>query len=271
MINFLDFFKPKNSADLTKAAHEIPGLRYLTKAQIKELNELLPWSCFTVDKQGNTFGSRASHVKRETPQTIPDKRILQLNDLINLKNKTVTEFGCFEGIHTIALSDLAKHVKAIDSRVLNVAKTMVRLGFYKKTAEVFLYDLENLGPENCSDLECDVLFHVGVFYHLSDPVKHLKTLPLFTKQAILLDTHYAKPESVNKSYSVDGQSYKYFKYAEHGYTEVFSGMKDHSKWLTLDAITDLLNAGGFNKITILSDKLQRNGPRVCLLAARNNL
>jgi tRNA (mo5U34)-methyltransferase len=151
-----------------------PSVDALADEELKALNRILEWSCFTADGAGRRFGRRAWAGKRETPQPIPDPRIVLLNQKIPLAGLHVLEVGCFEGVHTIGLSRFAGKVTAVDARIENVVKTMVRCGFFECTPHVFKCDLEK--AEDAARLpQADVLHHVGVFYHLVDPVAHLRT------------------------------------------------------------------------------------------------
>lgn len=98
----------------------------LSDADLSRLNDLLPWQCFTLDSNGRRFGKQASAKKRNLPQAIPDHRITELNRRFPLAGLSVLEVGCFEGVHTIALAGYGAKVVGIDSRIENVAKTMVR-------------------------------------------------------------------------------------------------------------------------------------------------
>lgn len=226
--------------------------------------------CFTVDLNGRRFGSMAWESKRDTPQIIPDERIELLHKLFNLADKSVLEVGCFEGIHTIALSKYAKEVYAIDSRIENVVKTLVRSHLFGHKPTVFVCDLEN-NAESSRLPTIDVLHHVGVLYHLKDPVTHLLRLGKIVRDGMLLDTHYATEEMLNSNYEVQGRTYSYYKYGEGGRDEVFSGMYDHAKWLLLADIRHILSEMGFTDILVHRDEIQRNGPRVTLFAARPSL
>lgn len=236
--------------------------------ELMRLNELLPWRCFTVDSQGRRFGDAAWAEKRNAPQVIPDPRIQLLNQLIALERRSVLEVGCFEGVHTIALTRYARDVHAIDSRIENVVKTLVRTNLFGTKPTVSLCDIEDVDQfERIPAV--DVVHHVGVFYHLKDPVSHLRGLASKATDGILLDTHYATPAMANTSYQVGGRSFVCHKYVEGGRNEVFSGMYDHAKWLLLDDIKTLLIEAGFIDIRTAADELQRNGPRVTLYAAKN--
>ncbi|MEX0830741.1 MAG: methyltransferase domain-containing protein [Nitrospirales bacterium] len=242
-------------------------IEFLGDDDLSRLNSLLPWKCFTTDSRGQRFGNPAWKGKRNSPQVIPDKRIVWLDSLFNLSDKSVLEFGCFEGIHTIALAQRAAKVYAIDSRIENVVKTIVRANLLGFSPAVSVCDLEQE-----KDVErlpvVDVVHHVGVLYHLKNPVNHLIKVGALARQGILLDTHYATNDMA-KSTSVVGQhAYRYCHYQEKGRDEVFSGMYDHAKWLLLDDIKKILRDIGFSDICVYKDEQQRNGPRVTLSAAR---
>lgn len=144
-------------------------IEFLGDDDLSRLNNMLPWKCFTADSKGRRFGNPAWKGKRNGPQVIPDLRIVWLDSLFNLSDKSVLEFGCFEGIHTIALAQRAAKVYAIDSRIENVVKTIVRANLLGFSPTVSVCDLEQE-----KDVErlpvIDVLHHVGVLYHLKDPV-----------------------------------------------------------------------------------------------------
>ncbi len=245
-----------------------PFVDLLSDDQLKELNSILDWNAFTVDSHGRRFGLPASAKKRSAPQTIPDPRILLFDKEFDLKNKSVLEIGCFEGIHTLALANLAKSVTAIDSRVENVVKTLVRLGFFNRTARVFVCDIEKVEDSAKDFLKCDVLHHVGVLYHLLDPVRHLLALSNFVKDGIMLDTHIAEPGEVNGEYNVSGTTYKYKHYNEGGKKEVFSGMYNHAKWLLVEDIEKILRSAGFGSLNLIEKRSERNGSRILLIAKR---
>jgi hypothetical protein len=240
---------------------------FLSDEELRELNGLLRWNCFTVDSKGRRFGRRAWPGKREKPQPVPDQRIVRLNELFQLRGKDVLEFGCFEGVHTVGLSMFAGRVVAVDSRIENVVKTIVRSALFGYSPTVFKCDLEK--PGDFARLpQADVLHHVGVLYHLVDPVSHLLDLGRYVRQGIMLDTHFARPEKVDRAYVIRGRSVQYRHSDEGGKSEVFSGMGSHAKWLTLDTILSLLSETGFTAIDHVEEHEERNGPRLLLFARR---
>jgi hypothetical protein len=240
----------------------------LTDEELQELNNILRWNCFVVDSHGRRFGNQARSDKRNIPQIIPDRRIVLMNDYFNLSDKHVLEIGCFEGIHTIGLSQYAKSVTAFDSRIENMVKTIVRCSLFGMQPTIFKFNIEEqkLLNQNLDLLSADVMHHVGVLYHLIDPVQHLFDLKKYIRFGLMLDTHYALEKEANNKYEVNGKTYAYKKYREGGYADVFSGMYESSKWLKLDDIVSILKEVGFDQVDIIEDRNERNGPRVLILA-----
>lgn len=247
--------------------HDIPFVDPLTDEELAELNGLLPWRSFTVDRHGRRFGAAAWQGKRDRPQEVPDRRIVLMNERFALADKHVLEFGCFEGIHTVGLARFAARVTAVDGRVENVTKTIVRAAFYGCHPTVFKYDVEQ-APVQADFLRADVLHHVGVLYHLYDPVRHLLAIGRYIRLGVMLDTHYATEGEARLAYEVDGRQFRYKSYRELGRADVFSGLNEQSKWLTLEAIIGLLRDAGFPRVEVAELREERNGPRALLFAGR---
>jgi tRNA (mo5U34)-methyltransferase len=118
-------------------------------------------------------------------------------------------------------------------------------------------------------LQADVVFHVGVLYHLQDPVSHLLELSQFIRLGAILDTHYALEEEADLTYDVGGRHYRFRRRKKGGLSDAFSGMADHSKWLTLGGIVDLLKEDGFPEVAAIEKREERHGPRALLVARRS--
>jgi 2-polyprenyl-3-methyl-5-hydroxy-6-metoxy-1,4-benzoquinol methylase len=246
-----------------------PGrwLDQLTDADVAMVNRLLPWRCFTVDSHGRALGHGAWRGKRDHPQPIPDPRIELFHERFDLTSQHVLEIGCFEGVHTIALCQRAARVTAVDARIENVAKTVVRCALYDARPRVVVFDVEGTGQDEF--IRADLCHHVGVLYHLADPVSHLRRLGDWISRGIMLDTHYALPEEATHEYELEGTRFRFRRYTERGRRDVFSGTHSHSKWLVLDDIVGLLGQAGFDTIDIVERREERNGPRVLLFAERS--
>jgi hypothetical protein len=239
----------------------------LPDEELTRLNSLLPWRCFTVDTEGRPLGGTAWRGKRDAPQRIPDPRIERFHERFDLSDKHVLEIGCFEGVHTIALCRLAQRVTAVDARVENVVKTIVRCAFFDERPRVFVYDVEE-DQDGEEALHADVCHHVGVLYHLEDPVGHLRRLGNWISRGVMLDTHYAHDEDATDAYESAGEQFRFRPYTERGRGDVFSGLRPTSRWLRLQDITGVLRTVGFDAVEIVETREERNGPRVLLFAER---
>jgi tRNA (mo5U34)-methyltransferase len=247
--------------------HEIPFVDGLSDEDLAELNALLPWNCFTVDRHGRRFGNPAWEGKRTEPEPVPHPRIVRMHERLELSGKHVLEVGCLEGVHTVGLCRFAGRVTAIDSRIENVVKTIVRCSLYGVHPTVLQCDVE-ARPLDPSRLAADLAHHVGVLYHLRDPVRHLAELGRSIREGLLLDTHVARDDETTDAYEVDGRTYPYRRYREGGRHDAFSGMYDHAKWLRLEDILAVLDRAGFGRCEVLAQETQRHGGRVTLIARR---
>jgi len=252
----------------TTNLNQIPFVDGLSDADLAELNAMLDWKSFVADRHGRRFGNVAWSGKRTEPQAVPDPRIVLLDERLGLADKHVLEVGCFEGNHTVALCRFARRVTAVDARIGNVIKTIVRCAMFGACPTVFKCDVE-ARPIDVGSLEADVVHHVGVLYHLRDPVTHLRDLGRLARVAVMLDTHYALDGQATESYDAGGRTYRYKRYLEYGLRDPFSGMHAHSKWLRLDDIVGVLAEVGLRDVPVVRTRDERNGPRVLLIARRS--
>jgi tRNA (mo5U34)-methyltransferase len=245
----------------------MPFVDALSDDDLERLNGILDWQAFVTDARGRRFGSVAWEGKRDLPQAIPDERIVLLDRLVELSDKRVLEVGCFEGIHTAALVPRSKRVVAVDARIENVVKTIVRCALLDLHPTVHQHDLDD--PHARPALpETDVLHHVGVFYHLADPTGHLRRVAPLVSHAILLDTHFALAEEATDEAVGGGRAYRFKRQSEGGRADAFSGMQRDSKWMLLSDIEGLLAELGFGNTLHREVRQERNGPRVLLVVAR---
>jgi tRNA (mo5U34)-methyltransferase len=205
--------------------------------------------------------------KRDQPQAVPDPRIVSLHRRFDLESASVLEIGCFEGVHTAGLCHFSGEVTAIDGRVENVVKTIVRTAMYGFRPTVFLCDVEEASQASRLP-EADVVHHVGVLYHLLDPAAHLVAIARLTRRVLMLDTHYAVQDDATSSYTSGGRTYRCRVYKEFGHADVFSGLSAHSRWLLLDDLVAILQRAGLANTEIVERRDERNGARVLLYASR---
>ena len=244
-------------------------LNTFTDDELRRFNELLPWASMTAAPAGRIVGNAWNAAKRATLNELVDSRIVAFNERLPLKGLHVLEAGCFEGIHTIACALYGAKVTGFDGRMENILKTMARIWAYRQTCDLVLWNVEQAPPHDLP-AAWDVLHHVGVLYHLSNPVEHLNLVLPRTGRGVLLDTHVASDDqNASKQQDVAGVTYRY---ARHGEAQrdvsPFAGLEDHAKWLHLDDLVGLLRRNGFDKVEMFSDRAERNGRRVTIFAFR---
>jgi len=237
-------------------------------ADLHEINQLLDWHAGAPLPDGRILGSiERKPSKHAAPGVIPDARIRLLNKLTPLKNKKVLEIGCFEGIHTAGLKTFDCDLTAIDVRPQNVIKTLTRLSWHGLSAEVFQYDAEAIEP---SFPQFDIVFHIGVLYHMMRPVQHLHNI-VHIGELLFLDTHVATEGPDVKSFDVGGKTYRGQAYVEGGWKNPFSGKDPSALWLTEESLMDALAHAGFAQTRLLQRRDERNGLRLLVLAGRTKL
>jgi SAM-dependent methyltransferase len=236
---------------------------HLTAALVDEANKAFDWHAATELPNGMMLGRMFAH-KRALPQPIPDKRIVLLDSLVGLRSKSVLEIGCFEGIHTIGLRTFTDNVTAVDVRPTNVFKALARLSLHGADARVFVADCEKLDG---SFGHFDIIFHFGVLYHLMQPVEHLHALS-DVGDTLFLDTHVAASDAKLRRETISGHEYEYAMVDEGGWTDPFSGKDALSKHLTLASLQTAITKAGFGAQRLLNYRLERNGPRVLIIASR---
>jgi tRNA (mo5U34)-methyltransferase len=153
-----------------------------------------------------------------------------------------------------------------------VLKTLARMWAYGMNCHVAQWDLEG-APSPLLPETWDVLHHIGVLYHLSDPIGHLNTVLPRTTQAVILDTHVAdSAQAATLEYAVDGATVRYRRKPEpYASSAPFAGMRDHAKYLVLEDLIEHLRGHGFSHTKVVSNRLERNGRRVTVWAFRHDL
>jgi tRNA (mo5U34)-methyltransferase len=235
----------------------------LDEQALQDANRLFDWRAVTRLPDGRLLG-KPSRNKREGEEKIPDSRIVLLDRLIKLAGKSVLEVGCFEGIHTIGLRQFTDHVTAVDVRPVNVFKTLARLSLYGADAKVYVADCENL---DASFGTFDVIFHIGVLYHLVDPVGHIAKIGALAP-TLYIDTHVGGPNDTYTKEKIGEAEYSVLRTLEGGWKDPFSGAQKTAKRLSLDSLALALTNAGYTAQRLLQYRRERNGPRVLILASR---
>jgi SAM-dependent methyltransferase len=236
----------------------------LSDQQYRDFQSLLDWKTGIRLPDGRVLG-----VPRKGTFIVErqDHRVALLAERFQTAEKSVLELGCLEGSHTVQLARVCREVTAVDVRPKNIVCTLTQLFVHGiRNVEVKLADAEQFDE---SLGRFDVIFHVGVLYHLVDPVAHLFRIARMADD-LLLDTHVCLDDTRFKPADLcqDGRTYRAYWYKEHGWRDVFSGIAPRSRWLHRDALLESLRDAGYQEIEVIETRLERNGPRVCVLARR---
>jgi tRNA (mo5U34)-methyltransferase len=181
--------------------------------------------------------------------------------------KTIVEIGSCEGILTLQLAGICRQVIGLEVRPRNIICALARLFVHDvHNARFLLHDVRQLSPQLGP---FDIVFHVGVLYHLADPISHLMRIVALAPD-LVLDTHYASdalpwPRAV---LPWGEQCYGGKVYREGGWRDNFSGVESAACWLDRADLLRVLSDAGYTSVEIMDDRLERNGPRLTLLARR---
>ncbi len=191
----------------------------------------------------------------------PDFRLRYLLDNFD-DYFSVTELGCWHGWHTVPLARKFHRVTAIDVRPTNVANTLLRLNLLDiKNVDVKLADVNEF------KISCGILVHIGVLYHLSNPVEHLhRVLPRC--MVICLDTHINKDGLEPSVEFYNDKPYYGGVYHEHGWDDPLSGVDNTSLWLNDTEIFRILQDNGFD-VVFKNYHQAPPGPRLNLVATKS--
>ncbi len=234
----------------------------MTNQQLADFQAALDWKTGMELPDGRILG--VSGKRGKVTQGL-DPRVGAVLDRFDPGGKTIVEFGACEGIHTVQLAGICKQVVGLEVRPRNIACALTRLFIHGVgNARLEMRDVRDI-PESLGTF--DIAFHVGVLYHLTDPVTHLARVAEIAPD-LILDTHYASLELPWPSMSLcrAGRSYEGRRYQEFGWNEVFSGVEECSCWLLREDLLRLLGDVGYDQVEVLDDRRERNGPRFTVMA-----
>jgi SAM-dependent methyltransferase len=178
--------------------------------------------------------------------------------------QTILELGSLEGGHSFALAALphVKRVIAVEGRSNNLRRAQFVQGLLGQEKVDFIsanlekLDLASLGP-------CDVVFCVGLLYHLPKPWKLIEQMSKVSR-GVFLWTHYVeKPKANATRHHYTGRLYWEWFFL----FEALSGLSPVSFWPTQSELLRMLADYGFEDTTIIEDNpSHEHGPAITLAA-----
>lgn len=192
-----------------------------------------------------------------------DPRLLRFFQLFPNPGR-ILELGSLEGGHSVPLAGHAREVVAIEARSANIAKARWVQSLYgTKNLRFLETDLESATFAELGTF--DVVFNLGLLYHLPEPWRLLRRLSRITR-SMYLWTHVCPPRwRRSKHPRTQREGYDGLLYPEHGSVDPLSGMSQASFWPTKRELVRMLKDSGFDSCNLLAyERSHIHGPAVLL-------
>jgi hypothetical protein len=185
----------------------------------------------------------------------------------------VLELGPLEGHHSILIEKMgAKENIAIESRQDNYVRCL-RVKEKYGLATIFLnLNIEDLytGRVASPGWNFDVVFCLGVLYHMPDPAMALQWMRSLSGR-LFLGTHYVEPEFLTGQhdealYTFNDHVYKGAWIEEGGINDPISGMSAKSFMPYEQDLLNMLTDVGYSRVHVLGKDLQNGWPHITILA-----
>jgi hypothetical protein len=199
-----------------------------------------------------------------------DKRLKYMSYFLDLRGQRILEIGPLEGHHSIILEKMGVRQNiAIESRTENLEKCdRIKQKYHLEHTEFVQYDLEKLYKGEVTPNfkgPFDLVFCLGVLYHLPDPGHGLEWMRS-QGTTLFLGTHYSSGNTKSIDYVYKGKVYKASQAREGGITDPVSGMSLASLHLYEDDLLRLIHDAGYSTVSVLGKDTQNNAPHMTVLA-----
>ena len=199
-----------------------------------------------------------------------DKRLKYMSYFLDVRDQRVLEIGPLEGHHSIILEKMGiRQNIAIEARVENLEKCdRIKQTYHLDRTEFVQYDLEKLYKGEVTpnfEGRFDLVFCLGVLYHLPDPGRGLEWMRS-QGSTLFLGTHYSSGNPTSVDYVYKGKTYKASQAIEGGIADPVSGMSAASMHLYEDDLLRLIHDAGYSTVSVLGKDLQNNAPHITVLA-----
>ena len=209
-----------------------------------------------------------------------DLRVDYVAWFLDVRGARVLELGPLEGFYSVLLDKLgARETVALEARQGNLAKcTHVKELYGLEHTEFLRHDLEALarGVEQPTfEGPFDLVFSLGVLYHLRDPVRALDWAAE-QAPALFLGTSYVERDDERwyeergfSEYELEseGERYQGKRFVESP-SSPLGGLSDYSIWLDEASLVRALHHAGYDSVSVLGKDLFAEFPHIVLLAER---
>jgi protein-L-isoaspartate O-methyltransferase len=213
----------------------------------RKIEALGPW-VYGFRYRGKVWGTTSRYAAQKPIEPVIGNRIKSFFELFP-DARRVLELGGMEGIDTFQLASReGVEVVSVEGRLENVRKAEFLNGLYGFGNIRFVHaDLESYDPRPLGDF--DAVMCSGILYHLEKPWTLIQRLSQVTGRIFIWTHYWASAEGTEV---VDGYR---VKHVDENYPEsLLNGLSEHSRWFTLDSLTQALRDSGFVNINVLRQK-----------------
>lgn len=200
-----------------------------------------------------------------------DHRLKYLLYFLDLRDWRVLEIGPLEGHHSLILEKLGvRETIAIESREDNLRKcNRIKQKYGLARTQYIMHDLEKLytGVETPRfEGVFDLVFCLGVLYHVPEPAKALAWMRTRSSR-LFLGTHYIdRIRTKPFVYRHEGVEYHGALHDEGGLRNPISGMSSKSFWPYEADLIRMIKDVGYKNVHVLGRDLQNGTPHITILA-----
>ena len=209
------------------------------------------------------------------PPAAEDKRLKYVAYFLDVRGWRVLELGPRTGHLSVLLDKMgAREIVGVEGRQENVDLCNRTRDLYGLPALYVRHDLERLasGEEEPSFAPgFDLVFSLGVLYHLTDPGPVLRWGRTQAPR-LFLGTHYYEPRAkgIFKPPAFTPTLYhgeNAIRFHELGHGDVHGGMNPSSIWLGEEQLVRLLHDAGYTRVDVVGRDLAFGHPHVTILAS----
>jgi Methyltransferase domain len=209
------------------------------------------------------------------------RRLDYVTWFLDVRDARVLELGPLEGFYSVILDKLGvRSAVAVEARPENLEKCRrVRELYRLDRTEFVRHDVEALarGDEQPSfSGPFDLVFSLGLLYHLRDPVRALRWTAS-QAPALFLGTHYVEradprwyPDRLFSEGELEsgGERYAGKRFVESPDSPA-GGLSDHAFWLDEESLTRALRSAGYTTVSVIGKDLLSDFPHITILSERS--
>ena len=204
-----------------------------------------------------------------------DVRLKHMLYFLDVRGQRVLELGPRSGHHTVLLDKMgAREIVGVEARIENLERCNLARDRFRLPATFVCQDLERLASgdeEPQFEPGFDIVFNLGLLYHLADPYAVLCWGKAMAP-VLFLGTHYVEPRARRHYKPPAFQPTTYrgqpaIAYREGGMTDPRSGTSLSSIWLYEAHMLNLLREAGYTRIDVLGKDEQSWHPHITILAS----